>query len=128
VYAVRALASTGGGHDLADEALPSNVREPLFTASIPPDVRLFGFNISPAAAIGSPGWFFVLQEQVSEIRFGCQQSLPDGYWTLDQLRTVGSVSLPANPASTNSAVVADAVRLPPVRCAIHARALLPVGA
>jgi hypothetical protein len=122
VYAVRAVANAAGGHSLADETQTTNVQQPIFTASVPPDVRLFGFNIAPSDAIGSPGWFFVLQEQASETRFGCQLTTSASYWSLTQLTTAGQVTLPAN---ANAADVASAVRLPPVRCAIHARALLP---
>ena len=122
VYAVRAQATSSGAHTLADETVASNVLQPQFTASMPPDLRLFGFALSPITAIASPGWFFVLQEQASETRFGCQQTAPSNYWSLADLRAVGGVSLPA---TSHAAHVADAVRFPPVRCAIHARALLP---
>jgi hypothetical protein len=124
VYAVRAQTSPSGAHTLADETVAGNVLEPQFTAALPPDLRLFGFNLSPAQAIGSPGWFVVFQEQASETRFGCQQAAPASYWSLAQLGTTGGVSLPA---AANAAHVADAVRFPPVRCAIHARALLPAS-
>jgi hypothetical protein len=122
VYAVRAQTTATGAHILADETVASNVLQPQFTASMPPDVRLFGFALSPSAAIASPGWFFVLQEQASETRFGCQQTAPSNYWSLADLQSVGHVGLPATP---HAAHVAEGVRFPPVRCAIHARALLP---
>jgi hypothetical protein len=122
VYAVKAQQSASGAHTLADETVIGNVLQPQFTASMPPDMRLFGFPLSPTVAIGSPGWFFVLREQASETRFGCQDTAPSSYWELSDLQTVGRVSLPADP---HAAHVADALRFPPVRCAIHARALLP---
>jgi hypothetical protein len=120
VYAVRATTTATGAHALADENVSTNVQQPIFTAAVPPDLRLFGFSISPSEAVGAPGWFFILQEQASETRFGREPASPasaDSYWSLAALQAV----LP------NSASVADAVRLPPVRCAIHARALLPSG-
>ena len=122
VYAVRAVGT--GAHMLADETVSSNVRQPQFTATLPPDLRLFGFDIAPAEAIASPGWFFVFQEQASETRFGSQQTTSASYWNLAQLQTVGAVTLPA---SAHAAHVAEGTRLPPVRCAIHARALLPTS-
>jgi len=124
VYAVRAQTTSTGAHTLADETVVGNVLPPQFTAIVPPDLRLFGFSISPADAIATPGWFFVLQEQASETRFGCPIANPSSYWSLAQLQTLGAISLPV---AAHAGHVADAVRFPPVRCAIHARALLPTG-
>jgi hypothetical protein len=124
VYAVRAV-STGGGHDLAPESNPDgtvntdNVRPPQFTATVPPDLRIFGFDLPAAEAAAEPGWFFVLQEQASETRFGAEPppgaAPADAYWRAAQLGLA---------ASDHSATVAAQVRLPPLRCALHARALM----
>jgi hypothetical protein len=49
---------------------------PLFKGSLNPDVSFFGFELTPSDVRGGkltsepPGWFFVLQEQPSECRFG----------------------------------------------------------
>ena len=48
----------------------------MFKGSLNPDVSFFGFELTPSDVRGGkltsepPGWFFVLQEQPSECRFG----------------------------------------------------------
>jgi hypothetical protein len=97
-----------------------NAIQPSFTATLPPDLRLFGFNsISVDDAKGVPGYFIVLQQQVTETRFGSDAitgaSPNPNYWTVS--------SLPGGPADASQ--VGDAVRALPVLVAIHARALIP---
>ena len=72
VYAVKARAGTAVEHELGDEEL-----FPAFSGRVAPDVTFFGFELTVeearGAAGGDPaaqGWFFVLQEQPSEPRFG----------------------------------------------------------
>jgi hypothetical protein len=55
---------------------------PLFSGTLPPDITFLGFDLTPEAARGGeaktttdpntvdPGWFFVIEERVSETRFG----------------------------------------------------------
>lgn len=67
-----------------DYSLNVNTKVPLFTAKAEPDILFFGFDISLEDARGAndiykPGWFFVLQERMGEIRFG-----------LDELTQVGA--------------------------------------
>ena len=71
VYAADAVLGDGG-HVLGNEE-----RHPLFNGRLEPDVAFFGFDLTAAQARGDPdpqspnqGWFFVLQEQPSEPRFG----------------------------------------------------------
>jgi hypothetical protein len=52
---------------------------PLFRGTLSPDITFFGFNLDRETAMGSdtpadnkPGWFFVIQQQVSEPRFGLE--------------------------------------------------------
>jgi hypothetical protein len=48
-------------------------RYPLFSAQLEPDIRFIGFDLSPAAALGSPtepAWVFVLKERAGEVHFG----------------------------------------------------------
>jgi hypothetical protein len=42
---------------------------PIFSASLPPDITLLGFDIRVSNVINSE-WFFVIEERVSETRFG----------------------------------------------------------
>lgn len=129
VYATPAQPVAGSTAHTIDISNPANVIQPAFTAVLPPDLHLYGFpGISAAAAIGTPGYFFVLQEQASETRFGTdamtQANVPapaGNYWTVASL---GSLAPPPAPAAD---AIADAVRMPPALVAIHARALLPAG-
>lgn len=122
VFAIKATQNAGSkDHFVTID--PSLIVQPTFTGMLPPDLRLFGFaGIQPADAIGSPGYFFVLQEQASETRFGSDPvfsaATPShNHWLARDLGI----------AHPNAALVADKVRMPPVAVAIHARALLPVG-
>jgi hypothetical protein len=71
VYAARAqFDSLGGRHLTGQES------HPLFKGTLNPDVSFFGFELTAKEVVGgtspsiSAGWFFVLQEQPSECRFG----------------------------------------------------------
>ena len=44
--------------------------QPLFRGALQPDVTFFGFDLDPALATGDPGWYFVIQQQPTEPRFG----------------------------------------------------------
>jgi hypothetical protein len=71
VYAVRAKLGALGQRELDTEEL-----HPVFSGALKPDVAFFGFELSVEEArgveqAGGPqGWFFVIQEQPSEPRFG----------------------------------------------------------
>ncbi len=65
--------------------LSDNELHPLFRGTLSPDITFFGFNLDRETALGSdtladgkPGWFFVIQQQVSEPRFGLEPA-PDPY-------------------------------------------------
>jgi hypothetical protein len=73
---------------VATEAeMRSEILFPLFTASIDPDIRFFGFDLTTASAKGDDdaktetddwGWYFVIQEIPGEPRFGLDVELdPD---------------------------------------------------
>lgn len=65
---------------VATEAeMKAEIRFPLFTAEVDPDIRFFGFDLTTAAAKGADnprvenddwGWYFVIQELPGEPRFG----------------------------------------------------------
>lgn len=68
VYAVKAVQSPNRPRDLGTEE-----RHPLFRGRLDPDVSFFGFSLGENEVRGGgsdAGWFFVLQEQPSEPRFG----------------------------------------------------------
>jgi hypothetical protein len=74
VYAVKAVVDTNGRRDLGTEE-----RHPLFTGRLEPDVGFYGFDLEVSEArggAGTQGWYFVLQEQPSEPRFGLDEADP----------------------------------------------------
>jgi hypothetical protein len=65
---VEATLDANGKRDLGD-----NERHPLFMGRLEPDVAFYGFDLDVTEVRGGnglQGWFFVLQEQPSEPRFG----------------------------------------------------------
>jgi hypothetical protein len=83
IYAVPAVVQPDGTHDLGTDE-----RHPVFRGTLKPDVTFFGFELTQAQVRGTPGsaqdpgWFFVLQEQPAEPRFGLDlvdPGLPNPY-------------------------------------------------
>ena len=101
-------------------------RQPLFRGSLQPDVTFFGFDVDPADAAADPGWYFVIEQQPTEPRFGFDVEVDFG--------AVSHVPLAAPPAgftlpagtrwAFNAAHMAQITRQQPVRVAIHASELL----
>lgn len=71
IYAVKA-ERTEGGLDLLPG--PEHERHPLFRGTLKPDVTFLGFDLTEQEAIGHPGWFFVIQQQPTEPRFGMDEA------------------------------------------------------
>ncbi len=70
VYAVR------GVQNGAQRQPAEGVGEaPLFRGALEPDLSFFGFDLDVAEAIGNPGWYFVLQQQPTEPRFGFDETV-----------------------------------------------------
>ena len=72
IYAVAAVPK---GQRLTLSKKPEDERHPLFRGTLKPDVTFLGFDLSEAQAKGEPphdpnGWFFVIQQQPTEPRFG----------------------------------------------------------
>src|SRR5207253_9857938 len=151
-YATKAVSS-GGNRAFPDpDVSPAPVEKyPLFSASIPPDVSFFAFDLPYKEAYGDandatkPGWYFVLQEHAVEPRFGFEAARSTDYgkaitdwdhvnWgnfasdeaALEKIAYIDcDVSLSG---VTGSSDVAYAMLREPVRVAIHASNLLPAGA
>jgi len=82
VYAQRAKFKTGNknaARELTDYTIEENVKWPIITGNIEPDVYFFGFELTKEEANGNrpgdpgtddPGWFFVLRERPGQISFG----------------------------------------------------------
>ena len=122
VYAVPAVP-VGSGRQ------PGPVEQeihPLFRGSLQPDVTFFGFDLDVEVATGNPGWYFIIQQQPTEPRFGFDVEIDFGQAT--------HVPLAAPPAghalpdgttwAFNSAHMAQITRQQPVRVAIHASELI----
>ena len=74
VYAVKCNLDARKQRVLETDA--SKEKHPIFTGKLKPDVSFFGFELTASEVKGSAdvtkdqGWFFVLQEQPAEPRFG----------------------------------------------------------
>jgi hypothetical protein len=126
-------------------------RLPLFRGSLEPDVTFLGFNLTAAEARGHPGWFFVIEQQPTEPRFGLDvpqqfglnpqqlaswSQLSWGHLAPSQAAFEALSHLPLAVIQEgktldqltwnfNAAHMAAITLQPPMRVAIHARALLP---
>ena len=67
IYAVKG-EKKGGKLDLSRNE--GDERHPLFRGTLKPDVTFLGFDLTRDEVIAEPGWFFVIQEQPTEPRFG----------------------------------------------------------
>ena len=70
IYAVAAVRKTR--LDLSPD--PNDERHPLFRGTLKPDVTFLGFDLKRDDAIAEPGWFFVIQQQPTEPRFGLDEA------------------------------------------------------
>lgn len=100
---------------------------PVFTGLIKPDVAFYGFNLTVPQVRGddgTAGWFFVLQEQPGEIRFGqldedSECTDEDDRYQRPMFRGDGCQT------ADNSASFANIIIRRPTRVAIHASRLVP---
>jgi hypothetical protein len=121
---------------------------PLFRGTIGADLNFFGFDVTDPRGPDTPtaanaGWYFVLEEHISEPRFGLEpvpNPQPDGTWndlswtqvTLDRgfLNPTSAQTTPPGETvawGTSAAAMAHILLRRPVRVAMHGRALLPEG-
>ncbi|HEX5085386.1 MAG TPA: hypothetical protein VFY40_25395 [Blastocatellia bacterium] len=71
IYAVKAVEENGQ-IDLSTD--PQHEKHPLFRGTLKPDVTFLGFDLTPENAVAEPGWFFVIQQQPTEPRFGMDKA------------------------------------------------------
>jgi hypothetical protein len=123
VYAVPAVPVDGRGRKPGPQASETY---PLFRGALQPDVTFFGFELDPAVATGDPGWYFVIQQQPTEPRFGFDVEIDFGKATHVPLASPpAGHTLPAGTTwAFNSAHMAQILRQQPVRIAIHASELI----
>jgi len=150
VYALESVWSADGTR----RELGTTERYPIFRATQSPDITMLGFPLTEAEvrgadnkAAGHPGWFFVLQEQPTEPRFGMDvaktyggtpqhwSDLTWGHLAPDEAGLTQIVYVPIDgllknavvdqiPWGKNSAHMASITRQPPFRVAVHARTWL----
>lgn len=122
VYAVPAVKE-GSGRKPGAQA---DELQPLFRGALQPDVTFFGFDLDPAVAVGDPGWYFVIQQQPTEPRFGFDVEIDFG--TATHVPLAAPPAGHALPAGTtwafNAAHMARILRQLPMRVAIHASELI----
>ena len=79
IYAVKAVKNESGGRDFptGQKGKPTDppppppvVSHPIFRGTLEPDVTFVGFELTPAEVVAGLGWYFVLQQQPTEPRFG----------------------------------------------------------
>ena len=73
IYAVKAVLHDGKrglATDHPNEAQAPLEAYPIFRGTLEPDVTFVGFDLTPEEVVADAGWFFVLQQQPTEPRFG----------------------------------------------------------
>lgn len=150
LYAVRAV-KTSGPLDVSRKI--QDEKHPLFRGTLKPDITFVGFDLSENEALGKPpndpnGWYFVIQQQPTEPRFGLDiadfatpqppalTTWDDLSWrhfvkTEEELKTLSHVSIDKTLPEIdhvqwgkNSAHQAFITLQRPVRIAIHARQMI----
>lgn len=122
VYAVPGIRHGKGRkpNELEDEL------HPLFRGALQPDVSFFGFDLDPHEAVSDPGWYFVIQQQPTEPRFGFDVEIDFSAATHVPLAAApAGHTLPAGTQwALNGAHMARITQQQPVRVAIHAGELI----
>ena len=157
IYAAKAVVRNGR-RGLAIDS-PAGVPTPLeafpiFRGSLNPDVTFMGFDLTNEEVVGGDGWYFVLQQQPTEPRFGLDEAPfevggPEGTpalktwndlsWAhlaptevaLEKISYVSAKSVQLKPTdpvtgiwARNAAHMAYITKQLPVRVAIHATELI----
>lgn len=159
IYAVRAVRRDGRREPATMAAGgPPGEAYPIFRGSLFPDLTFLGFDLTRSEVVADEGWFFVLQQQPSEPRFGLDDapfgegetgeipalnSWSDLSWAhlaptpqaLQELAYVVAGEASLAPATSergiwgrNAAHMAYITRQLPSRVAIHASELIPLPA
>ncbi len=133
-------------------ALSTEESHPMFRGTLKPDVTFLGFNLTTKDVLADPGWFFVIQEQPTEPRFGLDEAdftkpLPQKITTRDDLSWRQMISTDSKEALQELSHASISAKLPdkisnalwgktaahqayltlqrPMRIAIHASKMLP---
>jgi hypothetical protein len=123
IYAAEAISGSDG-----KRAPGPNEKYPIFRGTLQPDITFLGFDLTSTMAKGNPGWFFIIQEQPTEPRFGFDEDVSFGTRTHASVAEPPPASLKLPPGAVwrkNSAHMACIARQQPVRIAIHATQMIP---
>ncbi|WP_045224268.1 hypothetical protein [Methyloterricola oryzae] len=136
-----AWKATADGQRLTEQ--PAIVKAPAFWGKLDPDIIFGGFDLVDEDLIRDGGWFFLVQEQPTEPRFGFDQ--PDGAakplarwadasWSHTGVAEGGYLRLAASPLNhralaglefgRNAAHIASICLQQPMRVAVHGRHLV----
>jgi hypothetical protein len=134
IYAWRAV-----GRKLKDPPADSDLRPPVFSGHFPPDITFVGFDLTFDEITQGDGWFFVIQEQPTEPRFGFDEvaseapvippSWSDATWAEVGVAPGGQLRLATNPLAgttrngatfgRDAAHLAAVLLQKPMRVALH---------
>jgi hypothetical protein len=147
--AVVSAVKAAWNSDNKTRTLGTERKLPIFRGNIGEDVTFFAFDVDDPRGTTNPadqrpGWFFVIEEHVTEPRFGLEPDkprVPDGSWNDLSWNDVtpdrgflSPVNRPENPNregftwGDSAAAMAFILMRRPVRIAFHGRALIPEGA
>jgi hypothetical protein len=138
------LAIAASGRDIPSTR-DEDVKRPIFSGYLEPDITFFGFDLEDDDLTVGNGWFFALQEQVTEPRFALDEAVdptrggggpsawravawpdtaiePGANFIVENLRAFATAHGLA-PLPTNGAATADALFQNPVQVLVHARNL-----
>jgi hypothetical protein len=127
------------GRKLKDPPAESDLRAPVFGGFFTPDVTFVGFDLTFEEITQGDGWFFVIQEQPTEPRFGFDEvpsatpavpaSWSDATWSDADVPPGRHLTLAGNPLAgatrsgatfgSNAAHLAAVLLQKPMRVALH---------
>lgn len=138
IYAVKATADGRISEQPGDRA------DPTMLGRLDPDITFIGFDLQPEDLVADPGWYFVIQEQPTEPRFGFDSpsaddpAVPDHWydatWGQAGVEPGQHLVIAGNPLTgvlshgarfaDNSAHLANILMQQPVMVAVHADLVL----
>jgi hypothetical protein len=139
IYAWRAQ-----GGELKKVPVGDDIREPVFRGAFAPDVSFAGFDLHDDELTDGDGWFFVLQEHLTEPRFGFDEtstealtSWSNASWVNTGVEPGKYLKIQGNPLNTgtviekavfgkNSAHMAFITLQKPMRVAIHGKQMVEI--
>jgi hypothetical protein len=134
-----------------DPDLATDLKRPVFSGQFPPDYTLVGFDLTDKEVNEGSGWYFVLEEQPTEPRFGLDESssssplfrrrrttsddltwetvnIPPGVHLAISSSGLDNRSFDNATFGANSAHLARITLQKPMRVAIHSRSILETPA